>query len=179
MADSAYFDSCIFIELIQQTRKKRFDACEALRKKAERKELVIVTSTLSITEVNKLSDLPILPEEQSKRIIEFFKNFYIKIRVADRPIAEYAHELTRTHKLSNIDAIHVATAILGRVPVLYTYDGMKRGRKLQGLLKHDGMIGKPGRTPLRIETPPDPDAGTLFDEKNKVTEGDEEPTTKS
>ncbi len=158
MADPAYFDSCIFIELLQQTIPKRFDACEAIREQAENGKVIIVTSALTITEVNKLPDLPSLPEEQSKKILEFFENPYIAIRPVDRRTAEYAHELTRTHGLTNIDAIHVATAILSRVSVLYTYDSAKKRRK--GLLRHSLKIGTP---PLLIEVPPDPLKGTLFD----------------
>jgi hypothetical protein len=68
-----------------------------------------------------------------------------------------AHEFTRTHGLRNADAIHVATALIARVDVLYTWDDKKQRRA--GLLGHNGKIGKP---PLRIEVPPDPDKGTLF-----------------
>jgi len=77
----------------------------------------------------------------------------------DRGIAEYAHELTRTHGLHNADAIHVATAVKNKVSVLYTYDAVKQRRK--GLLKHNLKVGDP---PIRIEKPPDPLKGTLFDQ---------------
>jgi hypothetical protein len=76
-----------------------------------------------------------------------------------------------------MDAIHVATAVKNRVPVLYTFDAAKNRRK--GLLRHDGLIGLPGAAPLRIEVPPDPEKGTLFAAENKTTDsenGDESPT---
>ena len=167
MPDAVYFDSCLFIELLQQSDQERFDACEGLRAKAEVGEIIIVTSALTITEVNKLKDSPELPEVQSRIILAFFENPYIAIRPLDRGIAEYAHELTRTNKLSNNDAIHVATAIKNKVPVLYTYDS-KKG-KPKGLTAHHLKIGNP---PLRIEIPPDPDDQSLFSKKaiedNKV-----------
>jgi predicted nucleic acid-binding protein len=156
-----YFDSCIFIELLQQSNQKRFDACEDLRRRAERKEIIIVTSAITITEVNKLPEADGLPEEHSKQILDFFEHSYIAVRPAVRQTTEYAHELTRTHKLAPMDAIHVATAIQSNAAVLYTYDGAKRrGRK--GLIRHSLNIGVP---PLSIEAPPDPLKGTLFDPK--------------
>lgn len=139
MPDSAYFDSCIFIELIQKSIPERFDACEDLRFKAENKELIIIASTLAIVEVQKLPDLGIIPEEQSKRILEFFENEYIVVRPVDRQTAEMAHGLTRTHGLTCNDAIHAATALIAKVPVLYTYDASKGKRK--GLIRHDLKLG--------------------------------------
>ena len=63
------------------------------------------------------------------------------------------------------DAIHVATAIRNKVSVLYTYDASKNRRK--GLLKHNLKVDAP---PLRIEKPPDPLKGTLFDEERLAKE---------
>src|SRR6266704_2205208 len=96
-----YFDTCLFIELLQRNNQKRLDACEALRKKAEDGELIIVTSAVTITEVNKLPDSKSLPEEQSRQILEFFENPYIAVRPADRATCELAHEFVRTHGLTN------------------------------------------------------------------------------
>src|ERR1700733_1369972 len=116
--DPVYFDSCLFIELLQQDDQERLDACEALRVQAVETKLIIVTSAITITEVNKLPESTSLPEEQSKQILAFFENPYIAIRPVDRRTAELAHELTRTHGLTTLDAIHVATAISNRVPDL-------------------------------------------------------------
>lgn len=76
----------------------------------------------------------------------------------DRRTAEYAHELTRTHGLMPSDAIHASTAALARVSVLYTYDAAKKRRR--GLLTHNLKIGTPL---LRIEKPPNPDKGYMWD----------------
>jgi predicted nucleic acid-binding protein len=170
MASRVYWDTCLFIEVLQKTKVDRLDACQALVNKAKNGELVIVTSVWSIDEVNKLEELEkstrILREAQSKMILEFFENPYIKVRQVDREIAELAHELTRTHSLTNGDAVHVATAAIGRVDVLYTYDGIKKKRG--GLLQHNLKIGVP---PLRIEKPPIPSAGPLFDTAQPEEEG--------
>jgi predicted nucleic acid-binding protein len=160
---SAYFDSCLFIELLQQSNRDRFDACEALHEQAKSKKLLIVTSAATIIEVNKLPETASLPEEQSKKILAFFEHSYIVIRNLDRQVAEYAHDCTRTCGLLPLDAIHVATAVVNKVPVLYSYD-RAQGRR-SGLLRHNLKIGSP---PLRIEEPPDPSAGTLFEKKKEA-----------
>ncbi len=171
MPDSAGWDSCIFIEVLEKANRERYEACEAMCARAQKGDLIIVATTLAITETNKLPDSPALPEEQSRLILEFFENPYIVLRSVDRQTAEYAHELVRTYGLGNIDAIHVATAILARVPVLYTYDGVKgRGRK--GLLQYNLKIGNP---PLRIEVPPDPAAGTIFAKPAEPDDSEPEP----
>jgi predicted nucleic acid-binding protein len=158
MPDSAYWDTCLFIEILQKDNQERFEACEEMRAKAEKGELVIVTSTLTIVEVNKLPESGALPEEQSRQILDFLENPYIVLRQLDRPTAERAHEIVRVNGLSNADAIHVATALLAKVPVLYTYDVAKKKRR--GLIRHHLKIGNP---PLRIEIPPKPSEGPLFD----------------
>jgi predicted nucleic acid-binding protein len=176
MPNSVYWDACIFIEVLQKTGKDRarLEACQDIEDKAKKGELNIVTSMLTITEVNKLDDLEkatgILREDQSKLILAFFENSYIHVRQLDRQTAELAHEFTRTHGLANTDAIHVATAILSKVGVLYTYDASKGRRR--GLLTHNLKIGIP---PLRIERPPPPSLGPLFDTRQADSPSAEPP----
>ena len=165
MPNSVYWDACLFIEVLQKIKGARLDACHDMIDKAEKKSLIIVTSALTITEVNKFGDQEtstLSREDQSKMILAFFGNPYIRVRAVDRRTAEYAHDLTRLHGLKNIDAIHAATAALAKVDVLYTYDG-KKGRR-DGLLTHDGKIGNP---PLSIKEPPPPSGYPLFDKPPK------------
>lgn len=166
MPNSVYWDACLFIDVLQKKHQDRVDACLSLVARARHNEFTIITSALSIAEANKLQHLGetigALPEAQSKLILDFFENPFIHVRTLDRQVAELAHQFTRTHALMPNDAIHAATAIINRVDVLYTYDNHK-GRK-RGLLRHNGAIGVP---PLRIEIPPDPSAGTLWDPNHK------------
>ena len=128
--------------------------------------MIIVTSAYALVEVQRLDDLEkkegMSREDQSKQILLFFQNQFISLRPLDRQIGELAHEFTRTHSLAGGDALHVATAIVNKVDVFYTWDEHKK-RTRRGLLIHNGKIGAP---PLRIEKPPSAVAGTLFDEKN-------------
>jgi predicted nucleic acid-binding protein len=163
MAEVAYFDSCIFMHLLAKKGTDQYKACEALWTKAtqDKPELAIYTSVMAIVECNKIDGSKASFKEQSKQILAFFAHPVIIVRATDRFIAERAQELTRAHAdLTNIDAIHVATALERRVAVLYTFDGAKeRGKgKRSDLIRHHLKIGNP---PLRIEAPPDPLAGTL------------------
>jgi predicted nucleic acid-binding protein len=154
---SVYFDSCLFIELLQQDHKDRFEACDDLRIQAARMDLLIATSALTIAEVFKVRGVGSFSDDKSKKILAFFENQYIVIRPVDRYTAEMAHDIARKHSLTCNDAIHVATALIAKVPVLYTYDGV--GGRRKGLLRHHLKIGKPA---LRIEQPPKPSAGPIF-----------------
>jgi predicted nucleic acid-binding protein len=158
MPAKVYWDSCLFIEILERKKPDRLDACDALHELAKKGDLIIVASTIALVEVNKFDQPSALPENQSKQILDFFENPYIHLRQLDRPTAELSHTLTRTHGLMPGDAIHVATALLAQVDVLYTYDSKKNRRK--GLLRHHLKLGAP---PLRIEVPPKPTPGPLFD----------------
>jgi len=154
---SVSWDSCVFIDLLQQTAG-RYDACEEIRKRAEDGELTIVTSAITLVEVCKLPSSELTDKEQFQKITDFFENPYIAIRAVDRIIGNRARELTQTHGLHPMDAIHVATALEMAVEVLYTYDAVKGKRK--GLLGHNLKIGQP---PLKIEEPRVSAAGPLFE----------------
>lgn len=127
-ASLVYFDACIFIELLQQSNPERFEACESIRHRAEKgrsgepNAVVIVTSSVTIVEVNRLPDArgTGISDDQSAKILAFFQNPYIAIRPLDRRTAEFAHGLVHKHGLTNLDAIHVATACVSRAPVFYT-----------------------------------------------------------
>jgi hypothetical protein len=95
-----------------------------------------------------LPDSGKLKDKQSKIILVFFENAYISVRNVDRQTAERAQELVGELGMLPLDAIHLATAMIAKVPVLHTYDDAKGRRK--GLLRHNGQVGTP---PLRIEIP--------------------------
>jgi predicted nucleic acid-binding protein len=125
---SDYWDACLFLEALQKKNQDRLDSCLELIDKAKKNQLIIVTSVFTLTEVHKLQYLEattgLSRAEQSKLILEFFENPFINMRPLDRQIGEMAHEFTRTHSLTGADAIHVATAIVAKVDVLYTWDDL-------------------------------------------------------
>ena len=91
-------------------------------------------------------DAPMSDEDDAK-IVEFFRHPFVSLRNVDRRVARDSREICRESikigkKLQPMDAIHVATAILLKVPVLHTFD--------ENLIRCDKHFGNP---PLRIELP--------------------------
>ncbi len=141
-----YWDSCVFIDLIEKT-PARFSILEAIVASAERGEVRIVASTVSLVEVAKLDNLAgVLPEWKEKLLVQFFENDYISARGVDRGLAEIARPLIRNHNLKPADAIHVATALQSKVQVLHTYDD-------KHLTPLSNKIALPNLPTLRIEHP--------------------------
>jgi predicted nucleic acid-binding protein len=143
-----YWDSCMFIDLMQQT-PGRYDRCNYQHERAKAGELLIVTSTVTLAEVTRIHAAGVVSDELSQKILDYFENEYIVVRQLDRAIAIESHKLCRAHNLIHLDAIHLATALEMKVAVLYTFDSKKQRRK--GLLRWNLKIGNP---PLRIEEPP-------------------------
>ncbi len=150
MHERVYWDTNCFLGWFQQEPNKR-DALKELLTQAEEGELVIVTSALTITECAGLPTVRKVDNASSKKMLAFFEQEYIALRSVERIIAVRAHDLVRNFAISHKDAIHVATAAVSDVSVLHTWD--------EGVLKHNGSAG----VGVRIEKPPDPSAGTIFD----------------
>lgn len=159
MPSRVYSDSCCFIGLLQDEKDKA-PALADLAQKAATDHFVIVTSALAIAEVCKLPDTGAQPEDQTKKVLEFFENPYIVVRTLDRAIAERANRIGRDTGIKPLDAVHLATGIIAGCDLFYTYD-KKKGKK--GLLQYNGASWV---QPMRIEQPPDPAKGTLFKKDN-------------
>ena len=115
----------------------------------------IVTSVLAEAEVAHLGTQ--VPHETAEGMIrEFFERSYVVRTPFDRMIAEDVRRLIRSHRgLTTLDAVHVATALRWRVPVLETYDDR--------LLALDKTEGNP---PLIIRQPKwDESLGPLFEQR--------------
>jgi hypothetical protein len=83
-----------------------------------------------------------LVQAQEGAIEAFFENEFVIIRTLTEQIAFLSRKIARDHGLKPGDAVHVATAIFWKVPILHTYD--------DNMLKKNGLIGDP---PLVIEKP--------------------------
>ncbi len=143
-----YWDSCAFLAWLLP-EPEREDTCHSVLRAAEDGELEIVTSAITLTEVIKLKGKPELKADYEKKIADFFKNDFIILRNVDRFVALSAQRLVWEHNVAPKDAIHVATALHWKIPVLDTFD--------DGLLGLNGKLaierGNPTSPLLQITTP--------------------------
>ncbi len=143
-SDRIYWDSCCFTSRIERT-PGRIQILEHITDRAERGEIVIVTSAFTLVEVAKVNLPPGLEhDEQERLIVDFFDNPYILPIQLDLRVAKIARDIIRNYSaIKGKDAIHIASAIQAGVSVMHTYD-------VNHILPKDGKIGNP---PLRIKQP--------------------------
>lgn len=116
-----YWDSDCFIAWFDQEAGK-VEKCKATVEKIEAGEIKLVVSSITLIEVIKLKNHNMLPREKEETIKAFFQNDFIKVVNVDRYVGEIARNLIWEFNVQPKDSIHVATAILHKIPVLNTFD---------------------------------------------------------
>ena len=151
-----YWDSDCFLAYFQAELGK-VEKCEGILEKAERGDVLIVTSTLTIAEVLWMRGAPRLTKDKATTVQKFFRKSYIRVVNVDRKIAESAQFHVWDNDVRPKDAIHVATAISYGCEALETFD--------VGLIGKSGKVGSPlllirepqaaahGRVPLDAPEP--------------------------
>ncbi len=131
---------------------ERVENCKSVLYAAERGELRIVTSALTLTEVIKIKGKA-LSADAEDRIRAFFEHEWLIVRDVDRFIAEQARDFIWKHNLQPYDSIHLATAYRMKLLHLDTYDRADLG-KLDGKVGSPLMkIGEPPLIPYQRELP--------------------------
>jgi predicted nucleic acid-binding protein len=145
-----YWDSGCFLAILNR-EPGRVDTCAAILKAAERRDLEIVTSAFTITEVLYPKNGEKLAPEKRHTVRQFFRRRGIVLVNCDREVAEAAQDYVWDFNVRPKDAIHVASAIRWNVPVIETYDGglLKLSEKVAGdpIL----IIRKPEIAPVAIK----------------------------
>lgn len=137
-----YWDSGVFSALFN-AEVGRVDNCKRILKAAESGVVTIYTSSIAIVEVVYVKPHTRLSRASEVTIREFFENDYIIIIDANRKVAEDARQLLWEYPhLQYKDAIHVASAVIGKVDGLHSYD--------TDLTQLTGKLGEPA---LRIDEP--------------------------
>lgn len=148
-----YWDSSCFLSWLKA--EPQAELCRGTIAEAERGNILIITSAITVVEVIKLKGREPITRDHSDQIIAFFSQGYVRVRNIDLAMAELARDLMWTHSaLAHKDALHVATAVAVGCPILETFD--------KELIKLSGQIGDP---PLRITEPSIPFQPTLFAER--------------
>ena len=122
MSDEIYFDACTFLAWLKD-EKERADVIATIFEDAEKGNLKIVTSALSIAEVLNLQGFKSpIPKEQRDAVRGLFANKWIIPKGVNRRLAEIAQELVWEHGVKPKDGVHVATAMVYGIQTFYTYD---------------------------------------------------------
>ncbi len=159
-----YWDSSVFLAWLLPEPERKAD-CRAVLRAAEKGDVEIVTSAVTLTEVVKLKGRLTLSRQAQDKIERFFMHKYIIVREVDRFIGEMARRLIWDHEwLQPKDSIHVATALRWKIPTLDTFDDTD-------LVPLDGKLGHP---PLRIGHPHMVEELELFPESQATSEEPEE-----
>jgi predicted nucleic acid-binding protein len=129
-----YWDSDCFVAWFNDETGKA-ECCDGVIQRAERGEVLIVTSTLTLAEVLWMRGQKRLSADKAEKVQKFFRRSYIRLYNVTRKIAENAQTYVWENGIKPKDAIHVSTAINLEVNALETFDG--------GLLKKSGKVGDP------------------------------------
>ncbi len=129
-----YWDSdCFLAWFNDETGKAEF--CDGVIQRAERGEVLIVTSALTLAEVLWMRGQKRMHRDMADKVQKFFKRSYIRVANVSRKIAENAQNVVWDNGIKPKDAIHVSTAMHLEVDALETFD--------EGLLKKSGKVGDP------------------------------------
>lgn len=126
-----YWDANAFSGFLNEEPDK-VTVCEDVLKQARAGHAVIATSALALAEVLYIKGGPKLDLSKRPKIEQFFKADYIAVRNLTRAVASMARDLYWDHGIQPKDAVHVATAITYRIPLLNTFD--------DGLIKKSGIV---------------------------------------
>jgi predicted nucleic acid-binding protein len=122
-----YWDACVLLSYVEGT-PERLPVLEEVLTRAERREIEIVTSTISRVEVAYMGDDEAARVEAEPKIDDLW-NYSSPINLVELydQIADSARDLIRAAKskelsLGPCDAMHIATAMHSSCTELHTYD---------------------------------------------------------
>ncbi|MCA3633528.1 MAG: type II toxin-antitoxin system VapC family toxin [Methylobacterium sp.] len=144
-----YWDSDAFLGWLNNDPGKA-SKCDGVIQRAERGEVLIVTSALTLAECLWMRGQSKVPKNKAQIVQRFFKRSFIRVYNVTRKIGEDAQALVWDNGIKPKDAIHVATAIFLGVDALETFDA--------DLIKKSGTVGSPL---LKIRQPEAPRQGDL------------------
>jgi predicted nucleic acid-binding protein len=139
-----YWDACAFLGWLRSEDDK-WEGCRRVLDAAERGDVLIVTSALTIAEVLHTKGKERIPAEHQEKVEAFFRHEYIVVRTLERGTAEFARRLVWAHGIEPKDAVHVATALVAK--------GVDRMHTTDGTLIKKSPFEAEGRRPLTIAWP--------------------------
>jgi len=132
--EKIYWDSACFLSHFHAEEGKA-GKCDGVLDRAERGEVLIVTSALTLAEVLWMRGEPRIPQKKAELVQKFFRRSYIRVYNVSRKLAESAQTLVWENSIKPKDAIHVATALHLGADALETFD--------RDLIGKSGTVGTP------------------------------------
>lgn len=142
-ADIRYWDACAFLGYFRE-EKDIVGGCADVLEAADRGQVQLVTSSLTIAEVLHIKGEKALEKQRRETVELFFMKPLVAVRAVTRRDAELAQALYWDHRIKPKDAIHVATALRAGIEVFETKD--------QGLLKKS-ILRFEGYASLTLQLP--------------------------
>jgi predicted nucleic acid-binding protein len=151
-----YWDSCTWISLIGNETavplnsggtENRAAMARSVLDDAQRGAAEIVTSALTLAEVNRISANSGGLADTEDKLAAFFENDFIIVSMLDRRIGEMARKLMQKGLpgLKPLDAVHLASALVANVDEMHSFD--------DDLLDLSEKIDKLDGKPLKISKP--------------------------
>jgi PIN domain nuclease of toxin-antitoxin system len=97
-AEIIYWDSDAFLGWLQNERGKEHP-CRATFELADKGEVILVTSALTIAEVLWTRNTPKISKDRADLVRRFFRRSYIRIRNVTRSVSESAQVLVWDHNI--------------------------------------------------------------------------------
>jgi predicted nucleic acid-binding protein len=132
--EKIYWDTDCFLGHFQ-AETGTAEKCDGVLERAERGDVLIVTSALTIAEVLWMRGGPRLPQDKADIVQKFFRRSYIRVVNVSRKVAMAAQVHVWEDDIKPKDAIHVATAVAFGANALETFDS--------GLIGKSGKVGVP------------------------------------
>ena len=155
---TCYWDTCIFLAWIKNEQRAPDEVAgiQDLVSKLDTGEIKVITSVATLMEITRAK----VDEPQEQVFLKAMKNQNIRIHPIDKKVAEKSRELRNFYilsdppvgKLSIADSIHLATAIIYDVDLMYTFDGTNPINN-NGTLKLIPLNKNVAGFPLKIEAP--------------------------
>ena len=150
MAERVYWDSCVWIGLINEEPDK-VDSAKWVLERAEAGEIEIWTSVITLAEVYKVRQSGDPDPEADKRLDDFLSQPYIVHVQVDQDIAMEARRLLRA-KLPGLkkpyDAVHLASSVWHNIETFHTFDR-------EDLLPLSGCVRCQNGNTITVRKPPD------------------------
>jgi len=141
----------MFISLVTNVDPERVRTIKELLNLHEQQRIEIVVSTMAIVEFRPYQAGMSIDAAAAKAVDDLFNSTDILLYSLTPDIALMAREIGEKHPSINpTDSIHIATAIVAKADVLFTFDGGGKKRRPRHMIANTGRIGTP---PLKISEP--------------------------